>query len=351
MKSSIKAPLLLVFLVFAVGLVFYLLRPPALVSVRAHTAANEARNVVTTLVSSASISAIKCDVAGNCLKGEKGGDPVQAWSALASLSGYLLSQDPKYIAEIEGTISEMKRDGVVSFDQSLWQYCRAYEETKSLAVLEFVISPLINQVFALKASRTDQWLLSRYAMARTYQFMAWAEERRLPLERLNPIFISVYIEQLQGHMADYTKGSSVVSFRCLTVLDLYARYCLHLEPRIRYSAANVVYVLDSLAAKFGVPKQLRLDNGPEFRSRELLEWAKAKGVELAFSQPGKPQQNGFVESFHSRFRYECLSPHRFTDIQHAGRVIEEWREEYNERRPHSALGGQPPASRMFARHK
>lgn len=149
----------------------------------------------------------------------------------------------------------------------------------------------------------------------------------------------------------YTKGPSVVSFRCLTVLDLYARYCLHLEPRIRYSAANVVYVLDSLAERFGLPKQLRLDNGPEFRSRELLEWVKAKGVELAFSQPGKPQQNGFVESFHSRFRYECLSPHRFTDIHHAARVIEEWREEYNERRPHSSLGGQPPASRMFAWHK
>ena len=115
----------------------------------------------------------------------------------------------------------------------------------------------------------------------------------------------------------FIKGGSVVSFRCLTVLDIYSRFCLHLEPRTRYSSCNVVFVMDKLVERHGKPTQLRLDNGPEFRSVEFIEWAKAKGIELAFSQPGKPQQNGFVESFHSRFRYECLSSHRFTSLDQA----------------------------------
>lgn len=87
---------------------------------------------------------------------------------------------------------------------------------------------------------------------------------------------------------------------CLTVLNLYSRCCLHLEPRIWCSADNVVYILESLAERCWTPRQLRLDNCPEFRSNELLVWPKAKGVKLAFSQPGKPKQNGFVESVKAR---------------------------------------------------
>lgn len=141
-------------------------------------------------------------------------------------------------------------------------------------------------------------------------------------------------------------GRSVVAFRCLTVLDLYSRFCLNLEPRLRYSSASVIYILEKLIEQFGGPNEIRLDNGPEFRSEQFQEWAKNRGISLSFSEPGKPQQNGFVESFHSRFRYECLSGHHFQDIGQAVNIVEEWRHGYNFVRPHSSLGGKPPASRM-----
>ena len=88
-------------------------------------------------------------------------------------------------------------------------------------------------------------------------------------------------------------------FRCLTVLDLYSRFCLWLEPRTRYGAESVVYCLERLTQFFDCPVEIRLDNGPEFRSDAMRSWAEFRGIRLAFSEPGKPQQNGFVESFHS----------------------------------------------------
>lgn len=144
----------------------------------------------------------------------------------------------------------------------------------------------------------------------------------------------------------YAIGKVSNGFRCLTVLDLYSRFSLWLEPRPRYSSESVVYILGRLTERFGCPKSIHLDNGPEFRSDVFQEWAKTKGIHLAFSQPGKPQQNGFVESFHSRFRYECLSSHVFESLDQAQQIVEAWRHSYNHERPHSSLGGKPPASRM-----
>ena len=91
-----------------------------------------------------------------------------------------------------------------------------------------------------------------------------------------------------------------------------------------------------------MPKGITVDNGPEFVSKALDEWAYAVGLQLRFIQPGKPQQNAYIESFYGKFRDECLNEHWFMSMRHARQLIEEWRQDYNAQRPHSAIGYQTP---------
>ena len=92
-----------------------------------------------------------------------------------------------------------------------------------------------------------------------------------------------------------------------------------------------------------MPKVIRTDNGPEFAGRVMQDWAARSGVELRFIQPGKLVQDAYIESFNSRLRDECFSQHWFASLGYMRSVIDAWREDYNEHRPHSALGYQPPA--------
>lgn len=94
----------------------------------------------------------------------------------------------------------------------------------------------------------------------------------------------------------------------------------------------------------GLPKAIRTDNGKEFCGRAMLTWAHQRGVQLLLIEPGKPNQNAYIESFNGRFRDECLNEHWFTSLPHAKVVIESWRREYNEERPKKGLGGLPPSA-------
>lgn len=132
-------------------------------------------------------------------------------------------------------------------------------------------------------------------------------------------------------------------FRTLNVLDTFTRECLAIEVDTSLPGARVARVLDRIAEQSGVPVAIRVDNGPEFAGKALDEWAYAKGVELSFITPGRPMENGFIESFNGKFRDECLSQHWFRNLDDARQIIEDWRTDYNAVRPHSALGNLPPA--------
>jgi len=103
-------------------------------------------------------------------------------------------------------------------------------------------------------------------------------------------------------------------------------------------------ILDQLAARRGLPRMIRTDNGKEFCGRAMLTWAHAHNVTLRLIEPGKPNQNAYVESFNGRFRDECLNEHWFLTLAHARILIEVWRREYNEERPKKTLGGLIPAA-------
>ncbi|GKQ27837.1 transposase [Klebsiella michiganensis] len=131
--------------------------------------------------------------------------------------------------------------------------------------------------------------------------------------------------------------------KCLTCVDDFTKECLTVTVAFGISGVQVTRILDSIALFRGYPATIRTDQGPEFTCRALDQWAFEHGVELRLIQPGKPTQNGFIESFNGRFRDECLNEHWFSDIVHARKIINDWRLDYNECRPHSALNYLTPA--------
>lgn len=130
--------------------------------------------------------------------------------------------------------------------------------------------------------------------------------------------------------------------RVLAVLDTCTREALTVEVDTSLPAVRVVGVLNQLVRDRGIPRTIVLDNGPELTSRVLDQWAYAHGVRLQFIEPGKPIQNAFIESFNSRLRDECLNVHWFTSLADAQVLIETWRLDYNQCRPHSALDYRTP---------
>ncbi len=143
---------------------------------------------------------------------------------------------------------------------------------------------------------------------------------------------------------DFVTDSIVTGrkFRSLAIVDDYSRECPAIEVDTSLGGRRVVNVLEKLAEIRGVPDVITIDNGPEFAGRVLDEWAYRKGVKLSFIRPGKPIENAYIESFNGRFRDECLNTNWFMSLKHAREVIEEWRRDYNEVRPHSSLKGSTP---------
>lgn len=131
--------------------------------------------------------------------------------------------------------------------------------------------------------------------------------------------------------------------KCLTVTDEFTKEGLAIDVDGRIRSPRVIEVLSRLVSARGAPKFLRSDNGPEFVSKALLTWIVAQGIGTALIQPGKPWQNGVVESFNGKFRDECLSLEWFRSRAEAKVVIETWRRHYNEVRPHMSLGYLTPA--------
>jgi putative transposase len=139
-------------------------------------------------------------------------------------------------------------------------------------------------------------------------------------------------------------------FRILTVVDEFTRECLALVVDTSIGGAGVARELDAVAAVRGLPTTTLSDNGPEFTGKALDAWAYQRRVKLQFIRPGKPVENGYVESFNGKLRNECLNQHWFTDLLDARRLIDEWRIDFNEVRPHSSLDGMTPNEYAAANH-
>ena len=136
------------------------------------------------------------------------------------------------------------------------------------------------------------------------------------------------------------------AIKCLTVVDDCTKEAVEILVAKRINGQGMADALDAVARFRGYPATIRTDQGPEFTGRALDQWAHANNVTLMLTQPGKPTQNAYIESFNGKFRDECLNEQWFTSLDHAKAVVAAWRRDYNQVRPHSSIGNRTPT--LFA---
>ena len=141
-------------------------------------------------------------------------------------------------------------------------------------------------------------------------------------------------------MHDRLRGGRKI--RILNILDIFSRKCVGSYVDFGINSEKVVDYLKSKKRYYAIPKYIRVDNGSEFTSKNLDQWAYENQVEISFIEPGKPTQNGFIESFNGRMRDECLRCSHFISLTDAREVVEKWRKDYNKFRPNSSLNNDAP---------
>jgi transposase InsO family protein len=168
--------------------------------------------------------------------------------------------------------------------------------------------------------------------------------KKVPVAERQPLGRPLAANQVwsMDFVFDRTAEGRVI--KCLTVVDDATHEAVAVVPERAIGGHVLTRILDRLALQRGLPQAIRTDNGKEFCGKAMLTWAHARGVRLFLIEPGKPNQNAYIESFNGRLRDECLNEHWFVSLAHARAVIEAWRREYNEERPKKSLGGLTPSA-------
>lgn len=181
-----------------------------------------------------------------------------------------------------------------------------------------------------------------------YGFKIEAQRARKPRKKDKPAASLPQQAQYPNHVWTYDilfdRLADGRPFKTLSVLDEFTRECLGILAAASILAEDVIAFLDEIMKKRSAPVFLRSDNGSEFTAETVRTWLAEKNVGPAFIPPGQPWKNGFIESFHDKFRDECLRREWFSSLLDAQVAIEDWRMHYNTRRPHSSLGYQTPAA-------
>jgi putative transposase len=177
---------------------------------------------------------------------------------------------------------------------------------------------------------------------RIYREEKLSLRRKRKRKKVSGIRLELPKPERQNHIwsMDFVSDAITSSrkIKALTVVDEFTRKCHRIEVDTSINGVRVCRVLDEIGAKEGLPEIIITDNGPEFAGRALDEWAYQRKVKLCPINPGKPVENAYIESFNGRLRDECLNENWFISLDHARGIIEEWRVDYNEIRPHSSLG-------------
>jgi putative transposase len=260
------------------------------------------------------------------------------------------------VARQEANLSERHACGLMGMHRGSWRYqpresndaeLRARLRELATERLRFGYRRLWAMLRREKhADGTRRWTVNHKRVHRIYREEGLAM-RRKQAKRLRAI-ARTPLERPTGAnqmwTMDFTKDrlASGRNFRTLNLMDGYTREALWIEVDTSLPGARVVRVLDWLKQTRGVPEVIQVDNGPEFISQAVDQWAFANEVRLHFIEPGKPVQNAFIESFNGKFRDECLNQNWFVSLAEARQIIEAWRVDYNTARPHSSLGYRTP---------
>jgi len=259
------------------------------------------------------------------------------------------------VAREEGRLSERRACCLIGMNRGSWRYQpKERNETalrrrlRELAVERprFGYRRLHRMLRREKENGTAKWVVNHKRVYRLYRkeglSMRRRKGKRFRAEARVPLVLPARANQMWA--MDFTRDSlaSGRKFRTLNLMDGYTREALCIEVDNSLPGLRVVRVLERVAEERGLPEAIQVDNGPEFVSRVVDQWAYANGVALHFIDPGKPVQNAFIESFNGKFRDECLNQNWHTSLEDARRMIEAWRVDYNTVRPHSSLGYQTP---------
>lgn len=168
-------------------------------------------------------------------------------------------------------------------------------------------------------------------------------KKRLPRRERQTLEVPMQANALwsMDFMADTLYGGR--RFRTLNVLDEGVREGLAIEIDTSLRAERVVRVLEQLKEYRGLPQAIRCDNGPEYTAQPVVDWCRAHGIELRYIQPGKPNQNAYIERFNKTYRTEVLDAHLFEDLDQVREITDTWLQRYNDERPHESLGNLPPS--------
>ncbi len=200
--------------------------------------------------------------------------------------------------------------------------------------------------------RREGWKVNRKRVHRIWKSEGLGLLRRRPKRRrMGPVGEIVNKAEYPNHVWSYDfvedRTERGGKLRILVIIDEYTRECLTIRIAPSIPASVVVEVLEWLFVTRGMPRYLRSDNGPEFVARVVCQWLAESGCQTLFINPGSPWENGYIESFIDKLRDECLNREVFRNGKEARVIVEAWRQEYNNYRPHSSLGYLTPAE--FAR--
>jgi putative transposase len=193
--------------------------------------------------------------------------------------------------------------------------------------------------------RNEGLLWNRKRVRRIYLLMGLNHKRkhkkRIPQRVKQPLLVPSALNEVwsMDFMSDAMENRR--KFRTLNIIDDHNREALWVEASFSFPSRLVIRALENVIAEKGQPKIIRTDNGPEFISGEFQLWCESKGIKQQFTQPGKPMQNGYIERFNRSFRTDILDFYLFNDLMQVNILAENWMEEYNNERPHEALGQLP----------
>ena len=251
-------------------------------------------------------------------------------------------------------VSVRKACAVLRIDRSLYTYkpCRGDQaglKKRIKEITEVRVRYGYRRVHVLL--RREGWAVNPKRIYRLYKELGLQIRNKVPKRRVKAKLRddrAVATQANQTWAMDFVHDQLATGrkLRVLTIVDTFSRFCPALDVRFSYRGEDVVQTLEQVCRQVGYPQAIRVDQGSEFISRDLDLWAYQKGVILDFSRPGKPTDNAFIESFNGKFRAECLNTHWFMSLDDARTKMEAWRRDYNEVRPHVALGQKAPAEFM-----
>lgn len=253
-------------------------------------------------------------------------------------------------------LSERRACEILSVNRRTVRYRSVRLDVNSLLVMRIkeIAAPRVRygQRRIYVVLRREGWLVNVKRVARLYRAEGLAIRTKMPRRRRAAVVREAPVNPSapnQSWAMDFVHDvlSDGTKIRLLTVVDIFTRESVVLAVDYGFKAPQVVEALRAASAVRGLPQRIRCDNGPEFVSLPLDQWAHWNGVKLDFSRPGRPSDNAFCESFNNRVRQELLNPHWFHSLEDARRQAAAWRIDYNTNHPHSSLGDRTPEE--FAR--